>query len=149
MSEYSVAVGPRSYLVRVTGEGSTLLAAVDGQAVALRLDPIVGSTHFQVTSGDVRRQAVIRRSGGEIVVALDDEQYRLRVGPAVPIARRSAGGPSMMGEVKAPIPGLIVSVEIAEGDVVEPGRSLVVMEAMKMQSELRAPLVSQLIVAGE
>jgi biotin carboxyl carrier protein len=31
-------------------------------------------------------------------------------------------------------------VEIAEGDVVEPGRSLVVMEAMKMQSELRAPL---------
>ena len=140
MPEYAVAAGGRTHVVRVAGEGPALQVSVDGQTSSLRLEPLVGSTYFQLTSGDLRRSVVIRRSGGEIVVTLDDEQYRLRAGPAVPITRRSASGPSMMGEVKAPIPGLIVSVEIAEGDVVEQGRSLVVMEAMKMQSELRAPV---------
>jgi biotin carboxyl carrier protein len=45
-----------------------------------------------------------------------------------------------MVEVTAPIPGLVVSVEVAEGDVVEQGRPVVIMEAMKMQSEMRTPM---------
>src|SRR5207244_11119753 len=46
------------------------------------------------------------------------------------------GGPS---ELRAIIPGRVVSVDVAEGDTVEPGRRLLVLEAMKMQNELRAP----------
>jgi biotin carboxyl carrier protein len=140
MAEYAVAAGGRTYLVRVTGEGPVLHVAVDGHTAPMRLEPVVGSTHFQITSGDLRHSAVIRRSAGEVIVTLDDEQYRLRVGPAVPIARRSAAGPSGMVEVTAPIPGLVVSVEVAEGDVVEQGRPVVIMEAMKMQSEMRTPM---------
>jgi biotin carboxyl carrier protein len=140
MPEYAVAAGGRTYVVRITGAGPALQVSLDGRSSSLRLEPAAGRTYFLVTFDDIRRPAVIRRSGGEVIVTLDDEQYRLRVGPAVPIGRRAAAGPSGMGEVKAPIPGLIVSVEIAEGDVIEQGRPVVVMEAMKMQSELRAPL---------
>jgi biotin carboxyl carrier protein len=39
----------------------------------------------------------------------------------------------------APMPGLVVRVEVAVGDRVEAGQSIVVMEAMKMENELRAP----------
>lgn len=49
---------------------------------------------------------------------------------------RAAGGPI---EVRAIIPGRIVSVDVAMGDAVEIGGHLLVLEAMKMQNELRAP----------
>ena len=52
---------------------------------------------------------------------------------AVSGARES--GPS---KLTAPIPGKVVAVKVAEGDAVEPGQSLVVLEAMKMENELAA-----------
>jgi pyruvate carboxylase subunit B len=39
------------------------------------------------------------------------------------------------------MPGMIVRVQVVEGDVVQPGQGLVVMEAMKMENELRATAV--------
>jgi biotin carboxyl carrier protein len=46
------------------------------------------------------------------------------------------GGPV---ELRAIIPGRVVSLDVAEGDSVEPGARLLVLEAMKMQNEVRAP----------
>jgi biotin carboxyl carrier protein len=43
------------------------------------------------------------------------------------------------GRVKAPIPGLITTIRIGVGDVVEAGQSILVLEAMKMENEIRAP----------
>ncbi len=43
------------------------------------------------------------------------------------------------GRVKAPIPGLITRVRVAEGDQVEAGQRLMVLEAMKMENEIIAP----------
>ena len=42
-------------------------------------------------------------------------------------------------EIVAPMPGKIVKVLVAEGDEVQRGQGLLVIEAMKMQNELRAP----------
>ncbi len=41
--------------------------------------------------------------------------------------------------LRAPMPGLVVSVPVSEGQVVEKGQILVILESMKMQNELRAP----------
>jgi biotin carboxyl carrier protein len=46
------------------------------------------------------------------------------------------GGPV---ELRAIIPGRVVSVDVAEGDTVDAGGRLLVVEAMKMQNELRSP----------
>ena len=50
--------------------------------------------------------------------------------------RRRTSGPS---ELRAIIPGRIVAVSVAVGDPVEAGQQVLVVEAMKMQNELRAP----------
>ena len=47
--------------------------------------------------------------------------------------------PASGGVVKAPMPGLVVRVEVQEGQRVDAGAALVVVEAMKMENELRAP----------
>ena len=43
------------------------------------------------------------------------------------------------GAVEAPLPGTILAVKVAVGDVVEPGQVLMLLEAMKMENEIVAP----------
>jgi biotin carboxyl carrier protein len=41
--------------------------------------------------------------------------------------------------LKAPMPGLIIAVNVSEGDEVKKGQVLLILESMKMQNELKAP----------
>ena len=43
------------------------------------------------------------------------------------------------GDISAPMPGLVIKVHVALGDIVSAGDALVVLEAMKMENEIRAP----------
>ena len=55
--------------------------------------------------------------------------------------------------LRAPMPGMVVSVPVKEGQAVEKGQTLVILESMKMQNELRAPFSGKVtrlrIQAGE
>lgn len=66
------------------------------------------------------------------VEVVDDRTRQLQS-----LTGRRAGGPGG-GVVRAPMPGLVVRVEVSEGDRVSAGAGLVVVEAMKMENELRA-----------
>ena len=64
-------------------------------------------------------------------------------------SRRRKADPSKPGEVGAPLPGLVTTLAVNEGDVVEKGDRILVIEAMKMQSTVYAPVsgrVSKLAV---
>lgn len=61
-------------------------------------------------------------------------------GPA-PKQRRSSGGKSKKsGKVSANIPGKVVTVEVKIGDKVSEGQVVMILEAMKMQNEIQAPV---------
>jgi pyruvate carboxylase subunit B len=64
--------------------------------------------------------------------ALDERTRAIRDTTAATAA------PTGPAPVRAPMPGLIVRVNVKVGDVVEAGQGVVVMEAMKMENELRA-----------
>jgi biotin carboxyl carrier protein len=90
-------------------------------------------------------------------VLLNDESYRVTLsatgelavnGIAMPVevfdprSLRSASGSALsQGKqtVCAPMPGKVVRILVAQGDVVEAGQGLVVVEAMKMQNEMKSP----------
>jgi len=55
-------------------------------------------------------------------------------------SRRRKADPSKPGEVGAPLPGLVTTLAVNEGDVVEKGDRILVIEAMKMQSTVYAPV---------
>lgn len=42
--------------------------------------------------------------------------------------------------ISAPMPGLVLAVEVEEGEIVKEGQGLVIIEAMKMENEIRAPI---------
>jgi biotin carboxyl carrier protein len=46
---------------------------------------------------------------------------------------------SKISEIKAPMPGLVLKVFVAEGDIVNKGDNLFILEAMKMENIIKAP----------
>ena len=70
-----------------------------------------------------------RRLTAEVV----DERTR-----AIRAMTRAASGPTGPRPVKAPMPGLVVRVEVGVGDTVRAGQGVLIMEAMKMENELKA-----------
>ena len=63
----------------------------------------------------------------------DEREKRLRAA--------AGGGVAETGEyhLRAPMPGLVVAVPIAEGQEVKKGQVILILESMKMQNELKAP----------
>jgi biotin carboxyl carrier protein len=110
-------------------------AAVGSTGPAVRTNLLLGPVRIDRAHGTRRREVVV--DGWRIEVELEFERravLRER-------ARRGAGTASRGGpvEVRAIIPGRVVAVSVSAGDSVEAGQQVLVVEAMKMQNELRAP----------
>lgn len=89
---------------------------------------------------------VVTVAGRRIPVAV--ESWRERMLAAAETAATARGGPL---DVKASLPGLIVSIAVATGSSVVAGEALLTIEAMKMQNEVRAPrdgIVGEVVVAA-
>jgi biotin carboxyl carrier protein len=85
-----------------------------------------------VYQGDEDWEVLLR--GRQYQVNVEDErEKRLRAA--------AGGGVAEGGEfhLKAPMPGLVVAVPVAEGQEVKKGQVLLILESMKMQNELKAP----------
>jgi len=74
-----------------------------------------------------------------LIIVIDGYRFEAEVRDPRRWSRKSAGrGADGIQTVAAPMPGKVVRVLVAPGDAVEPGQGLVVVEAMKMQNELKA-----------
>jgi len=73
---------------------------------------------------------------GEVHDLRVDDERAVALAKLAGTGERGGGG----GKVKAPMPGLVLRVEVEEGEKVESGTGLVVLEAMKMENEIKAPI---------
>ncbi len=93
--------------------------------------------HIELQVGDADIQATVLNDGAACFVGLDIGAYELTRLPLY----QSAGGDSIDdAHPGAPMPGRIVAVHVKEGDRVEPGQALLVMEGMKMEYTLAAQM---------
>jgi biotin carboxyl carrier protein len=139
--KYSVRIGEKERWVELHPEGAGWRVLVDGKEEFIDCAELSSGAYSILTGGHSREVAVDRdgdqfrvRSGGATyeMTVLDEVRARTRR----PERARVAAGPM---QLKAPMPGLIVAIKVAVGDVVDGSGALVVMEAMKMQNELAAP----------
>ncbi|MCB5246921.1 MAG: biotin/lipoyl-binding protein [Candidatus Cloacimonetes bacterium] len=90
--------------------------------------------------------AKININGTDYLIQIeDDAPSRVPMLPqqeqAVPLAPAwSSDFASGTGEIRAPLPGVIASLKVQEGDEVKRGQTILVLEAMKMESEIAAPV---------
>ena len=118
--------------VRLDGEPVEVDAVEAGGAVNVRVGERVFDLWLERADARVACVAARRRGRGPAGRATV-ESDRQRLGAAV--SRPGAGGG---GRVTAPMPGRVVKLLVQEGDVVEKGGPVVVVEAMKMENELSA-----------
>jgi pyruvate carboxylase subunit B len=79
-------------------------------------------------------------------VTVDGKAFNVHVAPggattATPVAPAAAAAPAAGGatfEVNAPMPGSVFKVLVSEGEVVEAGQTVVIIEAMKMETEIKS-----------
>jgi biotin carboxyl carrier protein len=128
--------------------GETLevdLAAVSGQPLYSLI--INGESYEGYVYPDERSWQVLLLGRSYSISIEDEREKRLRT------SETSVVTPGREFTLKAPMPGLAVTVPINEGQKVEKGQILVVLESMKMQNELRAPFAGSVarlkIKAGE
>ena len=123
--------------VRASGEGRYTVR-LDGRPVEVDVHDAGPHAMSLIADGRAYDAVVERREGGYRVVlrgqAIEVSLVEASRGAVAP--RKAAGGPS---RVQAPMPGTLVRVLVRAGEDVGAGQGLVVMEAMKMENEIRAP----------
>jgi biotin carboxyl carrier protein len=138
--KYIVEIDGARHEVDLGPDGIT----VNGDRVDARLHDLPGSPIRQVTIGNRVHRVVVRRGAarGQYTLVLNGRRHTVEALDARTRAIRdlsaATAGPAGPAPLIAPMPGMIVRVSVAPGDVVVAGQGLIVMEAMKMANELRA-----------
>ena len=133
-------VGERTF--DLTLDGDQLL--LDGNPVDYSFTPVAEGYYALTLEGQSTSVLVEPSDGGRFRVTLEGRRTDVRVQDAKALLLERFGlddaGSGADREVRAPMPGLVLRVNVEPGQAVQQGDSLLVLEAMKMENELRAPI---------
>jgi biotin carboxyl carrier protein len=134
--KYRVTIEGREREVDVTftpsGAAEVLL---DGAKVEVDARRVGGAVSLRI--GD-RVHDVLSAGTDEVQIAVGAARTVATISSDRPGQKRGAAAAKSSKELRAPMPGRIVRILVKAGDAVSAGQPLVVMEAMKMENELRA-----------
>ena len=140
--KYVTTINDKTYVIEINDDERVI---VDGVEYAIDFESVSGQPVYSLLldgrsyeayvyeSEDANDWQVLIRGDLFTAVVEDEREKRLRA---------AAGAVSTTnGEfnLRAPMPGLIVAVPVSEGQAVQKGDILVVLESMKMQNELKSP----------
>ncbi|OGO18606.1 MAG: hypothetical protein A2Z14_12135 [Chloroflexi bacterium RBG_16_48_8] len=138
--KYVASLGGQEVEIEINGEDEII---VDGERYAIDFRSIAGQPVYSLLINGRSYEALVQLSeeGSEVLlqgqlflISVDDERQR---------RLRQTSGPQLTerGEfhLKSPMPGLIISVSVREGQEVARGDRMIILESMKMQNELKSP----------
>ena len=138
--KYVTTIGGNEYQVEITTEGQI---KVDGVEYEIDLRQIGDQPVYSLLINGKSYEAYVHPAEKAWQVLLlgnfynsqveDERERRLRLASGGIVSER------LEYYLRAPMPGLVVDVPVQEGQQVEKGDVLVILESMKMQNELRTP----------
>ncbi len=138
MTVHRVVIGSSVYDVQLESPGSAL---VNGIRKSIDIRPVGGKRYSLLVDG-TSVNVIITGAAGEYKAVLDANPLEVTVeSEKARLLKRYTRSASVLTgrtEIRAPMPALIVKIEVSPGERIESGRGLVVLEAMKMENELRA-----------
>lgn len=145
-----IRLGARQGMLDLQNEQDQVRASIEWNghparglsARCLEVEPGV----YALLSGDRVFQARVTKSPAAWVVEIAGRQFHVEcLDPREASANRRGFGSEGRQNITAPMPGKVVRVLVEEGATVEQGQGLVVVEAMKMQNEMKAPKSGKVI----
>lgn len=138
--KYVATTGDREILIEILDEHHI---TVDGVSYEIDFESVSEQTVYSLLANNKSYEALVYESEEGWQVLLHGSQYVLLVEDERERRLRASlgGGPpeNIDYHLRAPMPGLIVTVPVSEGQIIEKGEVLVILESMKMQNELKSP----------
>jgi acetyl/propionyl-CoA carboxylase alpha subunit len=138
--KYVATSGEREILIEILDEHHI---TVDGVDYEIDFESVSEQTVYSLLANKNSYDALVYESEEGWQVLLHGSQYVLLVEDERERRLRASlgGGPpdNVDFHLRAPMPGLIVTVPVSEGQMVDKGDVLVVLESMKMQNQLKSP----------
>ena len=133
--------GQRTHVVELEPNGTGYRVLLDGRTVEADATPVSPHTISVLLGGRAYEVHVTPALDG--TVKLQSGAHEFTAGIQDPRAWRGRKQGAMEAEgrqpIVAPMPGKVIRLLVSAGDEVEAGQGLVVVEAMKMQNEIRSP----------
>jgi biotin carboxyl carrier protein len=137
--KYVVSLNGKSHTIFVDAEGQL---SFEGDPATIDVTPVGEHAYSVILHGQSVR-VVARQNGSLYEVLLGSKYLQAEVESERDTLLRKYARPSGREvrrlEVHAPMPALVIRIEANVGDTVSEGKGLLVLEAMKMENELKAP----------
>lgn len=136
--KYVTIINNEQYEIEIDKDGGVLLNGEPRDVDFLNL----GGSLYSVITQNQSLEVVIDDEDNKIEVMMNGRLYETQVldERALLMAQRKGGLGNNSGEVNSPMPGLIVKVSVENDQNVHQGQTVVILESMKMQNELKAPI---------
>ncbi len=139
MSGFHYRAGDRApHLVAIERHGDGWRVVIDGRAHEIAVRPHSGG-RLELTIDGRRRSAYVAAAGTRRWVAVGDRTWQLDRIDGSPKRRAAGGSESGHDVLEATMPGQVRAVLVDPGSQVKAGQTLVVLEAMKMELQVKAP----------
>jgi len=115
---------------------------IGNRLLEVDFESVSGQPVFSLILSGKSYEAFVYQSDEDWEVLIRGRQYQVKVEDEREKRLKTTGGSGITdGEfhLKAPMPGLVVTVLIEEGQEVKKGQVMLILESMKMQNELKAP----------
>jgi biotin carboxyl carrier protein len=139
--KFKVLISGESRTVELRRDSAGWRIALDGQPIAADVAEIDPHTFSILLNGQSHEIRVTPSEGGTLKLQSGSHEFTAEIFDprAWRAGRRSGAEAEGRQQIVAPMPGKVVRVLVKPGDHVEAGQALLVVEAMKMQNEIRSP----------
>ncbi len=139
-NKFFITIGEITFTVVLNGsaievDGSDITDTVDLKEIEPgKYSLLLGRKVFPISLDEVHiREYSVSIGGTDYRIIVEDERDRLL---RQIVTKTGESGKSV--DILAPMPGLVTEIEVREGERVEAGMGLIVLEAMKMENEIRS-----------
>jgi biotin carboxyl carrier protein len=144
---FDATLDGRTVRVEVREEAGRYLVSLDGRAVSVDYRE-TGRDFVSLLLDGASHEVGLARDRAGYSVAYKGAAFSIAFDDAVQGAPAGSRAHSGVSRIVAPMPGKILRILVATGDVVPEGHPLLVMEAMKMENELHAPRAGRIQELG-
>lgn len=138
--KYVTTVDEKEFEIEIVDEHHI---RVGDRLLPVNIESVSGQPVFSLILDGKSYESYVYQNEDEWEVLLRGRQYQVKVEDEREKRLKAAagGGVAEGGEfhLKAPMPGLVVTIPVAEGQEVKKGQVLIILESMKMQNELKSP----------
>jgi biotin carboxyl carrier protein len=138
--KYVTSVNGVRFEIEIKSDGKLF---VNGEPRDIDFLPLGESALYSVIINNESHELLVEERGGKFEVLSHGRLFEADVldERAQLLASRRSAAAVDSGEIsiRAPMPGLVVAIPVTEGQEVKTGQTVVILESMKMQNELKAP----------